>query len=307
MRIEQLEYLVSVAETRSFSKTAQLLHVSQPAISQAIFKLEIELGVNIFERTPIGVIPTTEGKILIQNASDVLVQLKKLTENADKFRTSHQNELKIGLVSGLHLPFLPSILSQLRDSFPHQQITFKEISSIEIVNSIVRKELDIGILAIYENTLKHQNLISFQNLYEVKFFIFVDKGSPLANKDFITPEQLRGYTFVMHNGEFMNWFFTKFSNQFGPFELLLRTNNNETLSETVRNGLAITIETETELLNNPYIRTGELVPIPLCNHIADKSYLGIAKPKSTTISTETKTFIKLFETHLKEMFTPLKL
>ncbi|MFS0574308.1 LysR family transcriptional regulator [Sporosarcina sp. 179-K 3D1 HS] len=302
MRIEQLEYIVSVAETHSFSKTAQLLHVSQPAISQSILKLEMELGVDIFERTPQGVSPTSEGKVLIQNAADVLLQLKLLKENAQKFRSSDQNELKIGLVTGLHLPFLPTILSQLRMEFPYQRITFKEIASIEIVESIIKKELDIGILAIYENTLKHQNIINFQNLYEVSFFIFVNKDSPLASYDFITPQQLKNYTFVMYNGEFMNWFFDKFNDQFGPFEILLRTNNNETISETVRNGLAITIETEAELLNNRYIKTGELIPIPLIDHIPNKSYLGLAKTKNRALSTETKTFIKSLESYMKEMF-----
>ena len=107
MRIEQLEYIVSVAETRSFSKTAQDLHISQSAISQSVLKLEEELGVKIFERSSLGVKPTAEGKVLITDASNVLIKLKKLQDNASAFRKSGQNELKIGLVTGLHLPFLP--------------------------------------------------------------------------------------------------------------------------------------------------------------------------------------------------------
>lgn len=302
MRIEQLEYIVSVAETRSFSKTAQDLHISQSAISQSVLKLEEELGVKIFERSSLGVKPTAEGKVLITDASNVLIKLKKLQDNASAFRKSGQNELKIGLVTGLHLPFLPKILAQIKKEFPYQFITFQELGSIEIVKRIINKELDIGIVVVYENTHSYQDVVTFHNFHEVKFFVFVEKHSPLAAFSSITPQDLLGQTFVMYNGEYMNWFFDKFNEEFGPFEILFTSSNNETIRETVRKGIAITIETETELLNNPYIKNGELIAIPLLENIQDKSYLGLAKIQNKSNAIETTTFIKALESRLQEMF-----
>ncbi|WP_194841510.1 LysR family transcriptional regulator [Sporosarcina obsidiansis] len=302
MRIEQLEYIVSVAKTQSFSKTAQDLHVSQPAISQSILRLEGELGISIFERSSSGVTPTTEGKVIIQNATDILSKLVELKHNANTFKTSQQKELKIGLVSGLHLPFLPGILSELKNEFPHQRVSFSEMSSVDILDSTINNKLDIGILAIYDKTFKHQNIVNFQNFYEIKFFIFVDRLSPLASLETLTPNDLKNYTFVMYNAEFMNWFFERFCNLFGPFDVLFTTNNIETIRETVRKGLAITIETEAELLNNPFVKTGEMIPIPLRINIPDKSHLGLVKVKNKSISIETNTFINALGAKFNEMF-----
>lgn len=302
MRIEQLEYIVSVAETQSFSKTAQILHISQSAISQSVLKLEEELGVKIFVRSPSGVKPTVEGIILIEDASNVLMKLKKLQENARLFSKSGQNELNIGLVTGLHLPFLPKILAQIKKEYPYQLITFQELSSIEIIKKIINKELDIGIVVVYENTINYQDAIVFHNFHEIKFFVFVEKHSPLATFSSITPHDLLEQTFVMYNGEYMNWFFDRFNIEYGPFETLFTSSNNETIRETVRKGLAITIETEAELLNNPYIKNGELIAIPLLENIQDKSFLGLARAKNKSNSIETTTFVKMLESHLQEMF-----
>lgn len=301
MRIEQLEYIVSVAKTHSFSKTAQDLHVSQPAISQSILKLEEELGVNIFERSSSGVNLTVEGSVIIENAKDILTKLDELMYNANKFRTSNQKELKIGLVTGLHLPFLPDMLSELKREFPQQHVSFQEMGSIDILESIINQKLDIGILVIYDKTLKHQNIVRFEKFYELQFYIFVHQHSPLASFESLTPHDLKDYTFVMYSAEFMNWYFDKFNQSFGPFDVLFTSNNIETIRETVRRGLAVTIDTKAELLNNPFVKSGELIPIPLSINITDQSYLGLVKVKKKSTSIETTTFINALGAKFNEM------
>ncbi|WP_158232514.1 LysR family transcriptional regulator [Sporosarcina sp. P13] len=302
MRIEQLEYISSVAKTNSFSKTAQELHVSQPAISQSIIRLERELGINIFERSSSGVNPTTEGKVIIQNAVDILTKLDELRLNADSFKNLKKKELKIGLVSGLHLPFLPDILSELKNKFPNQQVSFREMSSLKILEATINNQLDIGILAIYEKTLRHQNIVKFRNFYKIVFFVFVDQYSPLASFESISPYNLKDHTFVMYNAEFMNWYFEKFNNQFGPFDVLFTSNNIETIRESVRKGLAITIDTEGELLNNPFVKTGEIIPIPFQFDMPDSNYLGLVELKNQSASIEVNTLINAFDTKFKEMY-----
>lgn len=301
MRIEQLEYIVSVAKTHSFSKTAQDLHVSQPAISQSILKLEEELGVNIFERSSSGVNLTIEGRVIIENAKDILTKLDELMYNANKFRTSNQKELKIGLVTGLHLPFLPDMLSELKREFPQQHVSFQEMGSIDILESIINQKLDIGILVIYDKTLKHQNIVSFEKFYELQFYTFVHQHSPLASFESLTPHDLKDYTFVMYSAEFMNWYFDKLNQSFGPFDVLFTSNNIETIRETVRRGLAVTIDTKAELLNNPFVKSGELIPIPLSINITDQSYLGLVKVKKKSTSIETTTFINALGAKFNEM------
>jgi LysR family transcriptional regulator, transcription activator of glutamate synthase operon len=303
VQLEQLEYIVSISEHSSFSKAGQALHISQSAISQSITKLEIELGVRIFERSHTGVKPTKEGKQLIRTAYEALQKINEIKEQANLYKHSKQKHLNIGIVSGLHLPFLPKVLSQIKQEFPYLQITFSEKRSIDILDGILNKEIDIGIVAIYNETLKYQSLVSFRKWNEVQMFVFVNKASPFASYDYLTPEDLKDQTFVMYNGEYMMWFFSKMESLYGPFNLLFTSNNSETVSETIRNGLAIAIEIEYEVITNPYIKTGEIVAIPLKEVLTENNFLGLGKLKNNSLPLEAKKSVQYLEKEFAQIFS----
>jgi LysR family transcriptional regulator, transcription activator of glutamate synthase operon len=297
VQIEQLEYIVSIAEHHSFSKAGKALHISQSAISQSITKLENELGVIIFERSHAGVKPTEAGQKLIELASEALDKISEIHVQAEKYKSSHKNQLNIGLVTGLHLPFLPKVLSQLREEFPNYEVIFTENPSLELVGGIERQEIDIAVIAIYEETIKNPHL-SFTKWYKGQTFVLVPRDSPLANQKSVTPQVLKDYTFVMFKGEFMEWFFSNFSEKYGPFKLLYQSKNSESISEAVRNGLAISIEIQDEVLTNPYIRAGEIIPIPLIEEISKNSFVGSVRLNKKKASSIEQKVIELLE---KEM------
>ncbi|ASN04292.1 LysR family transcriptional regulator [Virgibacillus necropolis] len=301
MQIEQLQYIVSISRYNSISESAKNLHISQSALSQSISKLEEELGLKIFYRSRLGTFQTTEGKQIITLATEVLEKIKCIIDKAEEYKNPDSHELKIGLVSGLYLPFLSTIISLLRSDFPKLTITLIEKGSIEIIDAILDEELDIGILALYENTLRKKENIHFEILYEENMYVFVNEKSPLTSFSYLTPQQLLNQSFVMFNGEYMNWFFKKFTNYYGDVEVLFTSSNSETIMDAVRKGLAITIETKMELINNPYIKSKELIPIPLREHIFEKNHLGIVTLKENSTSVERKSFIKLLKSKFKDM------
>ncbi|WP_423798586.1 LysR family transcriptional regulator [Neobacillus sp. SAB-20_R2A] len=302
MQIEQLEYIVSVMELRSFSKAGQALHISQSAISQSITKLENELGVKLFERHHNGVKPTEAGKQLVTIAMDVLQNLNRLQLEAEKYKIAAKSRLTIGIVSGLHLPILPKLLADIKREFPQQEIALVEKSSLHITECILKKEIDLGILVIYDETLKYRNSISFTKLSPIHFFVLVDPASPLAYSAFLEPKDITDQTFVMFNGEYMNWFFKIFNQQYGPLKLLFTTNNNENISETVRNGLAIAIETESEVSTNPFVKSGEILAIPLIEDVNKNSLLGMATLKNKAFSIENQKTMKYFEREISDLY-----
>ncbi|EKN62716.1 transcriptional regulator [Neobacillus bataviensis LMG 21833] len=299
MQIEQLKYIVSISEYQSFSKAGQALHISQSAISQSVTKLENELGMMIFDRTPAGVKPTEEGKQIIKLAAEALHKIAELHNHANQYSHSNQKHITIGIVSGIHLPFLPKVFTQLRKEFPHLHINFTEKRSVEIMEDILNKKIDIGILAIYEDTLKYQNLITYSKWQRAHMFVFVNKNSPLSSYSALTPKDLKGQTFVMFNGEYMMWFYSKFESHFGPFNLLLTSKNSEIISESIRSGLAIAIEIENEVLTNPYIKTGEIIAIPLKEALSENTFLGLGRLKNQSLSIETKKAIQYLEKELQ--------
>jgi len=299
VQIEQLEFIVSVATTLSFSKTAEKLFISQSAISQSIKKLEEELGFDIFQRTRYGVIPTEKGIEIINHAKEVLKQWEELKIKVVELSEMNQDEINIGIISGLHLPFLPSIISQLKKEFPHQSIKIFEKSSVDITEAVINREFHIGVIAVYENTLKKKDKIHLDYLTDINMFVFTHKDSTLTAYDCVSYDQLVSQTFIMFNGEFLNWYFNKFVNENGAVELLFSSNNTETIREAIREGIAITIDSQVDLINNPYIDNGEIVPIPVADTIAGESYLGFVGVKRTNNPPVVKEFMKLFKHHLQ--------
>lgn len=299
VHIEQLEFIVSVATTLSFSKTAEKLFVSQSAISQSIKKLEEELGFEIFHRTRYGVILTEKGKEMIDHAEEVLKQWEQLKKKVIELSETDQDDINIGVISGLHLPFLPSIISQLKKEYPHQTINIIEKSSVDITEAVINKELHIGVIAVYENTLKKKDKIQLEYLTDIDMFVFTHKDSTLTAYDFVSYDQLLSQTFIMFNGEFLTWYFNKFVKENGAVDLLFSSNNTETIREAIRKGIAITIDTQVDLINNPYIDKGEIVPIPLADTIACESYLGFVGIKRANNPPVVKEFMKLFKHHFQ--------
>lgn len=292
MNIEQLEYMISVAEKQSFSKASKSLHVSQSAISQSIAKLEKNLGIIIFQRLPTGVKLTGEGKILVKKASEILIKVSDFKEEVNSLKRSYSQRLNIGLVSGVYLPFLPNVIYQLNKEFPQIKISLVEKSSTEIIESIALNEIDVGLLGIYEATQRNRDIIDFIKLRKLNMFVMVNKSSFLANYKCLKPEDLKDQILVMYNGEYMNWFFAMFNNIYGPFNLLFSSHNSETITKTVRNGLAITIETEAEILTNPYVARKEVTAVELKEDITKDTFFGIAHLKKNRYLPEIKKSIE---------------
>lgn len=104
----------------------------------------------------------------------------------------------------------------------------------------------------------------------------------------------------MHNGEFMNWFLTDYMERNGKLHLLFKSNNTDTLRETIAKGTAITIETENELYSNPYIKSGQVVPIPLFDLGLPKSSLGLIYSTKKYDTHEKAEIIKSLSTYITE-------
>lgn len=170
-----------------------------------------------------------------------------------------------------------------------------------MVQALLNSEIDLGILAIYEETLKMSDKITFVPIKKLKMYVFMAKNSPLSSKSVIYPEDLKNETFIIFNGEYMNWFYKKYTEQYYEIDVLLKTRNNETISETVINNLAIAIEVEQEIHNNPYIKSGEMIAKRLVlNKIFNKNYLGLAYLKNKQFSPTSLEFIRTLENKLKK-------
>src|SRR5699024_10575538 len=300
MQLEQLQYIIKVAETKNISKASKKLLISQSALSQSIRKLEQELGVKIFNRERSGVSITESGKHIVNLSQDVMNKVNNIVTYSE--RHGELKKIRIGIIAGLHLTFIPDILSELKDKFPNLNIELIELTSLEIIEAIKVENIDLGILAIYEETEQYNKDVEFIKLESINMNVFISRHSKLSNKAILDPSYLTNEKFITYNGEYMMWFYSKYRQRYGDFVDILNTKNNQTINEMIKNNLAIAIEIETEIYNKDYINTGDIKAIPLSlNEKFELGHLGLGYTKQKELHPTILSLLHVFEKHFYQM------
>ncbi len=174
MFLRQLEYLVALSRERHFGRAAEACHVSQPALSAAIRKLERELGVPLVNRQRRYDDLTPEGHALLPWAEHALAGLDGLTAEAERLRH--------GLTGTLHLGVIPTALSvvslitgPLLARHPGVRVEVRSLSSIEIGRRLADHELDAGITYLDNEPL---GAVVTTPVYEERYLFLTRSGRP---------------------------------------------------------------------------------------------------------------------------------
>ena len=145
MRIEQIEYAAAVARFGSFRRAAEELHISQPALSEAVRKLEAELGVNVLDRQRTGAVMSVEGRELLPHLLDVIEAAKRLRSAADEQHESSRT-VRLGTVSAATSPLLTATIRAFRDSHPTTQVDVVLVQQQRLHRLLLEGGLDIGLV-----------------------------------------------------------------------------------------------------------------------------------------------------------------
>ena len=146
MELRHLRYFVAVAESLSFRKAAENLHLAQPALSAQIKNLEDELEVKLLERTTRSVKLTTAGRVLLEDAYRVLQVAEVAEQRAKKASHGLVGTLRVGVIAPTANSWLAAILNQFRKEHPGVQLSFFDLPSIEQMRRLREGELDVGFL-----------------------------------------------------------------------------------------------------------------------------------------------------------------
>jgi DNA-binding transcriptional LysR family regulator len=187
-----LELFKTVAEKKNFSHASDILHISQPAISQQIQFLEEELGVKLFQRTTRKVSLTDEGKLLYHYA----IQICNLFEDAEKslsdFNKVVKGSLTIGASQTIGEYFLPKFIGGFKELYPQVQITIQIFNTQHIAKAVHEQTLDIGLV---EGQVTGEDLIITPFLDD-ELLVIVNPSHPLAGQKSVTFEQISLFPFV---------------------------------------------------------------------------------------------------------------
>ncbi len=148
MELRQLRYFVAVAEELHFRRAAERLYVAQPAVSEQIRKLEVELGVQVFDRTPRGVVLTDAGSALLEQARTML-QLAETAQHAA--RHAHQraaSRLRIGYPPESLPSAVPRALRRLAAHAPNVEVTLETGPALKLIDAVRQRRADAVITAL---------------------------------------------------------------------------------------------------------------------------------------------------------------
>ncbi len=148
MTLDQLKMLITVAEHGSLKLASELLHKTQPAVSQGISKLESSLHIQVFNREKYRLELTEEGQKIYQHAKRVLAEAGRLYQIADYLAEGNETKLTIAFEASYNLSHLLPILEKTQQQFPETQIILKQEYISGAIQAVQMKVADIAISAI---------------------------------------------------------------------------------------------------------------------------------------------------------------
>ena len=193
MTLQDLRYLVTLAETRNFARAAEACYVSQPTLSTQIKKLEDELGLALFERNNKRVMPTSAGSGLIVQARIVLEEAEKLQQMAQQALDPMAGTLRLGVIPTLGPYLLPHLVPPLRKDYPQLQLYLREELTASLIERLRAGSLDAILVALPIQT----DGLELIELFREPFVMALPKDSPLAGKAEVMETDLMGVPLLL--------------------------------------------------------------------------------------------------------------
>lgn len=298
MTLQQLTYLVTVAECGNITEAAEKLFISQPSLSTAIHNLEEEMGVTAFVRSNKGVIVTREGEELLAFARMLLEQADNMKEH---FGNGEKKKPKFS-VSCQHYSFAINAFVDLIKEYDASQYSFiiRETQTGEIIEDVSNGKSEIGILYLSQHNediltkMIRNNNLEFEELFVASPHIFICKDHPLANKGIITMEDLQPYPYlVFEQGERNSFYFAEEFISTLDFPKNIQVRDRATLFNLVigLNGFTVSSGVIDEKLNG-----SSIIAKPL--DVEKVMRIGFVKKKNMLLSRYALSYVDALKNHL---------
>jgi DNA-binding transcriptional LysR family regulator len=196
MELRQIRSFLSIAETLHFSRTAELVHLSQPALSLQIRALESEVGVRLLERNRRKTALTAAGRAFREAAIRGVSQLDRAVRNARLAADGKLGLLRIGFISTAGSELVPAIIRRFRELNPEVEFSLRNILTAEQVQMLEGEALDVGFLRL---PIGGHAQLNVETLHREPFVLVVPSSHPLAKRKKVRLRELAGQDFVMYD------------------------------------------------------------------------------------------------------------
>lgn len=298
MKLQQLRYVVKVAECGSITEASRRLFVSQPSITASIRDLENEMGVHIFERTNKGVIVSEEGETFLGYARQVLDQADLLE---GKYKGTSEQVPHFS-VSCQHYSFAVNAFADVIREFDaaRYDFTLREEQTHEIIEDVAHMKSELGILYLSEHNrevierMLAANELVFEGLFCATPHVFVCADHPLADHASVTLEDLEDYPFLSYEqGSYNSFYYSEELTSTFERRKNIRVRDRATLFNLAMglNGYTVCSGVISHELNGPGI-----ISIPL--DVDEYMEIGIITRKNTTLTRYGQAYIDAIRQHI---------
>ncbi|MFC7392773.1 LysR family transcriptional regulator [Scopulibacillus cellulosilyticus] len=280
----QLEYFRTVADLEHMTKAADKLSVSQPALSRAISKLEVELGAPLFDRQGRSIKLNRYGQLFrekVEKAMDVIIEGKQEVQD---MISPDKGEISVGFLHTLGNELIPELLAVYRKKYPDIRFQLFQNAPEILLKKLLKGEVD---LCLTSPPIHHPD-VNWDHLLLESLYICVPKGHPYADQESVSFFQLQGEDFIcMKKGFSLRSIFDRLSDKagFDP-DIVFEGEEVATLAGLVAAGLGIALIPKTKDIDPNRMALIEI------NDLTCQRKIGLASRKAKYISPAVEGFKK---------------
>ncbi|WP_420547949.1 LysR substrate-binding domain-containing protein [Curvivirga sp.] len=195
LKLKQLRLLVAVAENASILHAAESLNISQPAATKLLKDLEDDFGVQLFERSNRGAIPTKFGDALVRHGKLILSQISQAAQELDDLAEGTGGRVVVGTLLAASAHLLPAAIERLRAERPNVTVAIREGTNDVLMPALMTGDLDLVVGRLPEYRYKKD--VIQEPLFEEKVCLIGRKDHPLAQNKKIKLQDLLDWSWIL--------------------------------------------------------------------------------------------------------------
>ncbi len=200
MELRQLRYFISAAAHLNFTKAAKECYIVQSSMTEQIANLESELGVKLFDRLPRGLELTDAGSFFLARAKALVQEARRTEAEMNAFQAGCRAILRVGYPGELFKGDLMNILGHYRRENPHVKVLLHQMSRRLVLERVRDGLLDLAFTAC-ENPFLGESWLELDTILEDGPCLVVGRDHPLADREYVTLEEIQGLTYVSLGGD----------------------------------------------------------------------------------------------------------
>ena len=193
MEIEQLQYFKTVATMQHMTRAAEVLAISQPALSKSIANIEQNLGVPLFNREGRSIYLNRFGELFLQSVNVILDEYDRIKEEFEDIIKPGSGEVSFGFIHTLGMEIVPELIASTSEAFPNMQFSLTQATSLSLLKRLEEGAIDLCLSQKIESRVIE---IETEELFVEELFVIVPTTHPLAKQDAVKFEEVKNEPFI---------------------------------------------------------------------------------------------------------------